>query len=720
MILHNSWLSHLRDINAADQANRNFNAFINATDVDKQKNDKINAITEDPDSIVLIADNHRRIKFVHSCKKFGGTRINPVVTVGGLVGQGARAFPIAVDLETATSSKNVIIPSLDKIMHCKNIDELELLTVDGKENETEEETTEEASTTPSRRTSTRIREKRAGIADEEASASEAKTDEDEDTTAEENIEYKESAIKIPVPFLAITALTCNSTNPLDIIIATIKAAVAFNDAHMEAEDFNYEDIRPSAENLIKWLFAVHMGLVPETRLAVEPDNDELAHHADERHRLCILPPLNSIPHMTNTAGTSDSVIQQLIEATNRNNEICEETNKVRMKEYEWKKEADEVKKDRTKDLDPSVRQMIENASATEKDQAGELCQDFISLFNSKTHGGFDIKLHQLFENDGMREVVFAEGVATNLWAGLFKRTHKSAPGAFSPFSFSEMKPLSSNDSKDRSLLIDIFSGQKGGLMRNLDDVKASAKMTVSVPQDYHSLAFQLEAYTCASKYIFGETSRLTTQLIFFIDKVRKHSIDYKNRIAVDEDFPAKVLLAIDEQVNMFLDECRSCVDREDVDERFINFDDLHMNILLSRFTMTLPSNFHKKAADTESTQGKENDPNRKTGKGKRKGEGKDDEKNKRGNNKLINADQVPEFMMKEGETWETYQGKCPQKRVKFMGTYLCPRYHTRGTCYKEGCKFAKSHVPANEIPEQQRAEYIQYMACCRNAPSLNE
>jgi hypothetical protein len=123
MILHNSWLSHLRDINAADQANRNFNAFTNATDVDKQKNDKINAISEDPDSIVLIADNHRRIKFVHSCKKFGGTRINPVVTVGGLVGQGARAFPVAVDLETATSSKNVIIPSLDKRNKKKSFEE---------------------------------------------------------------------------------------------------------------------------------------------------------------------------------------------------------------------------------------------------------------------------------------------------------------------------------------------------------------------------------------------------------------------------------------------------------------------------------------------------------------------------------------------------------------------------------------------------------------------
>ncbi len=58
MILHNSWLLHLQEINAVDLANRNFKAFINATNVKKQKNDKINALSEDPDSIVLVADNH--------------------------------------------------------------------------------------------------------------------------------------------------------------------------------------------------------------------------------------------------------------------------------------------------------------------------------------------------------------------------------------------------------------------------------------------------------------------------------------------------------------------------------------------------------------------------------------------------------------------------------------------------------------------------------------
>jgi hypothetical protein len=480
MILQTSWLAHLRKINTADQANKNFGALVNGTAVEKPKNDKINAIAEDPDSIVVVADNNHRVKLVHNCKKIGGTRNNASVTVGGLVGQGARAFPVVLDIDAATANNTVTIPSLKKIMHCRTTLELDLLSV-GAEDQTKgngEETVADV-TTPSltmstpRRASARIC-KRSAQTDEAADEATDKTIEETNNPNDKDLEYKESLLKIPAPFLAFTAFASNSTNPLNIIIATRNAAVEFSETHMDAKDF--EDIRPSVESLIKWLFAVHMGLISETRLAMEPDNDKLAKYLDERHRLCILSPHNStIHHATNIQGTSDSVLLQLIHATNRNNEICKETDRVRLKEYEWKKKTDEVKKDRTKDLDPSVQRMIENASATEKDKSGDLCPDFIALFNSKPHGGFDIKLHQLFENDGMKEVVFPEGVATNLWVGLFKRTHKSAPGAFSPFSFSKIKPLSSSDDKDRSLLIDIFSVQKGGLMRNLDNVKASAK-----------------------------------------------------------------------------------------------------------------------------------------------------------------------------------------------------------------------------------------------------
>ncbi len=48
------------------------------------------------------------------------------------------------------------------------------------------------------------------------------------------------------------------------------------------------------------------------------------------------------------------------------------------------------------------------------DKSGKLGEKCITLFNSKTHGGCDIQLHQYFEDVGMGDVTFAEGVSTNL------------------------------------------------------------------------------------------------------------------------------------------------------------------------------------------------------------------------------------------------------------------------------------------------------------------
>ena len=77
--------------------------------------------------------------------------------------------------------------------------------------------------------------------------------------------------------------------------------------------------------------------------------------------------------------------------------------------------------------------------------------------------------------------------------------------------------------------------------------------------------------------------------------------------------------------------------------------------------------------------------------------------------------------MKEGETWEkTFQGKCIDKRVKLNDVIMCPRYHTKGYCWKEGCKFSKTHVPASEIPDDTKTQYMQFMACCRASPSIRK
>ncbi len=61
----NSWQAHLRTTNETDSANRHFGAFIGAMAMENSKIERINAITEDPDSILLVVEG-KKIKFIHS------------------------------------------------------------------------------------------------------------------------------------------------------------------------------------------------------------------------------------------------------------------------------------------------------------------------------------------------------------------------------------------------------------------------------------------------------------------------------------------------------------------------------------------------------------------------------------------------------------------------------------------------------------------------------
>ncbi len=77
--------------------------------------------------------------------------------------------------------------------------------------------------------------------------------------------------------------------------------------------------------------------------------------------------------------------------------------------------------------------------------------------------------------------------------------------------------------------------------------------------------------------------------------------------------------------------------------------------------------------------------------------------------------------MAKGKTWEeTFQGKCLKGRVKWMGTFMCPCYHTKDECWEEGCKYSKTHVPASEVPQKEKKEYLDYMRCCRKKSSASK
>jgi len=117
-------------MNETDSANRHFGG---AMATENSNIERINAITEDPDSILLVVEG-KKIKFIHSCKKFGGTRTNPTTTVACLIGQGAKAFPIVIDSENVATSKEVSVPSDTRIWACKDAIELRELDINAPTN----------------------------------------------------------------------------------------------------------------------------------------------------------------------------------------------------------------------------------------------------------------------------------------------------------------------------------------------------------------------------------------------------------------------------------------------------------------------------------------------------------------------------------------------------------------------------------------------------------
>jgi hypothetical protein len=112
----------------------------------------------------------------------------------------------------------------------------------------------------------------------------------------------------------------------------------------------------------------------------------------------------------------------------------------------------------------------------------------------------------------------------NLDHHLGRDFHKGAqvrPSTLLPFSFSEIKAIGSDNNKDHSLLIKIFSSPKGGLMKSMDKVKALAKTTVTVPQDFHSLAYQPWAFVHATSFFFGNKNILAIHLREFVKNIKE-------------------------------------------------------------------------------------------------------------------------------------------------------------------------------------------------------
>ena len=690
-ILHPSWQSHFDAFGSSDTANAHMAMFSDAMDAEKSKIEKINDLIEVDDTVALVKGKDGKLKALHNFKKIGGTRIRPEMQLICLIGSSARAVGIVVNSDEITKSKEITIPTAEAIWGCNTINELENVES----------------------ISTVRRSNRRGTATAEENPT--------PTTTVTTMTYKESMCFIPPPFIVKQIFGGIPNDPLELILATKAAAIDFNNSHSSTTGFENVDATIQAKRFALWAFAVHKGHIEETSFDIDPDNVDIQQHHDERHAKCIMPSLSTVSSAPTSLGDHLSIFEQLGAGLNRMGEANETANAYAKRNMELKELEVENKKDRIKDLHPSTKHMLKMASATDSDQLGELCEAFKSFYNSKNHGAADIQLHQLMEDKGFGDAAFGEGVSMTLWSGNFNRPNPAAPGVLSPFSFKEQEPLGSTQ-RNRSLILSMILNTKGGLSKSIDELKASSKVETTVPSDYHGFIYQMKAFSALIEIITGDDSLVSVQLQNLVGSIEKYSSSYKIEIAQDNCFPGKFANVVDSRFHLFLQDCRKSLDREDVNNRLVDFRELHEDVLLNKFNVkSLPACFSMVSTDktpvtgdTKTLDTSNNDDTKKGG-GKRKGgkEGDENDSGKRRSGVVENKDQVPEFKMAEGKKRESFQGKCVEHRAKYKDTFMCPRFHTKGFCHVK-CKFSASHIPAKDIPEDVKKNYVNYLTKIRS------
>ena len=769
-ILSNSWAEHLKNIAGNDDANKNMKAYTDALPSSKTRSEMIDALVEEVDTGILLVGPKNSILRTHSWKKFGGTRSRPVYSVGCLIGSGPTGQGVEVDIASATSTSTISIASATEISNCKTVLDFENLGINVSETDLEEEVERQdepneeahqenrprrsnrqssggeagqatinqaeaaATARTSNTTATRVRggsrsnrsnTRRSQGQGGRGSGNRRSSREGaaETTNAVPTGQPTTQTIEMPsvfimAPFLCNAIFEERSSDPLQLIIAAREAATEFDARHRDAVGFEEVSAANHVEAFTNWALATHLGKLTEARVSPNPDNIELQRWADTRNRVCILPTINTAESGI-SQGVNNDTFKILGEGLKRMGEAADEANLLKRKEIKQRKDESEEKKDRIKDMHPTISNMILMASSADSQFPGEHPDSFKSFFNSKTQAYADLELNNLFEERDIYNVGFAEGTVLALYTGHLRRSNPTAPSNCTPFAFRELQAAQMTQ-KSRSIICTMIT-HKGNATHSADELKAKAKQDVVAPTDYNEMIFQLEAFAALMDILFGNESILTKKLTKLVRAIKLNAITYKARSSYDDRFPSKVLWAVCNRVQSFLTSCWQAKDREEVDDDLIEFTSDHKDIILNSFNPALPPCFKEvtKKEATENDQENNNDNEKSQKNKKRKKEHDAKQQKKQGGPssapdalQIKNDHQCEEFKMKEGERWSMFKAAGNSGRAQLNGLPMCARWHTRGSCFSD-CKHKASHVKCSEVPSDVKEAHVKWMKKAR-------
>ena len=251
---------------------------------------------------------------------------------------------------------------------------------------------------------------------------------------------------------------------------------------------------------------------------------------------------------------------------------------------------EDEKKNRIKKIHPSILKMICRAAASSSIEENEsLPMTFSRFINQENVGMAQYDLVHQFKEQGYYDVAFASGTTQALYIGEFLYADSSTPSNFTVFAFYEQEPNSDNRQKDY-LICHLL--QVEGAKKTLDEIKASLKQSVHVPTDFNGLGTQIQLFTAAATIFFSEESICTTSLRQLLIMLSRNKKSFRDQIALDNFFVAKVLFAVDKQIQRWMKMSELAhISRSQVNDKVLDFEDLVDGVLNGTFYLKLPTTF---------------------------------------------------------------------------------------------------------------------------------
>jgi hypothetical protein len=194
--------------------------------------------------------------------------------------------------------------------------------------------------------------------------------------------------------------------------------------------------------------------------------------------------------------------------------------------------------------------------------------------------------------------------------------------------------------------------QEKGQKKSIEDIKASLKQTMHIPEDFVGLGTQLQLFATTSSIFFGSKSSCTEKLNQLLLLVGRNKKPFCDQIALDEFFAAKFLFAVDQRVQRWLRSCKQAsIACTQVNNNVLGFKDLLEQVLNGTFQMNLPASFKKVANSSKTAATKETKHATAENEGEGNGSNKKKCKSKNGNGNLVkNLAQDKDFTLATGKS----------------------------------------------------------------------